>query len=69
MKNNTDYVYDKFIMVAGARDSVWQVRKARRQLHRKWAVRNPARRGNNLKAYCDYVNDFGYLTGNARYES
>jgi hypothetical protein len=69
MKNNEDFKYDKFLMGNNKWGSVWAVRKARRQLNRKWASRNPGRRRNHIDAYCEYVADFGYLTGNARYES
>ena len=43
--------------------SVGEVRRRRRQLQRKWAVRNPARRSNWIENYLDYLQAYGYLTG------
>jgi hypothetical protein len=41
-------------------DSVWKVRRARRQLHRQWARRDYHRSRNHIKAYCEYVARDGY---------
>lgn len=65
MKNTHDRQYDLYIMDARPfYTSVGQVRQHRRYLNRTWA----RRRGkgaicNNIRAYCDYVERYGYLTG------
>ena len=63
MHNTGDFEYDMYIYRTGTRGSLWEVRKARRQLNRKWAVRIPRRGNSHVKAYCEYLCVHGNLTG------
>ena len=63
MKNQHDFVYDRS-MVGDRFPSVRRVRRARRQLNRAWAVAGRIAYGkNSIKAYCEYIEEYGYLTG------
>lgn len=67
MRNTHDQQYDLRILDNSTRyGNTGQVRRARRQLNRKWAERNPPRHRNWMWSYCEYVERYGYLTGECR---
>ena len=57
------YILEMCMQLGLTSVNVGEVRRRRRQLQRKWAVRNPGRRSNWIKHYLDYVQQYGYLTG------